>query len=141
MSPGRVFVKIFNKILIKVIDGTVRTNVFDVEVCSAVSSGAFDVEARTAISSDVFDVEARTAISSDVFTSRSTSILRPIRSQFYVQFDLNFTSNSISILRPIRSQFYVQFDLNFTSNSRLFDTISQLGTNRHDHNNIPVEYT
>ena len=67
MSPGRVFVKIFNKILIKVIDGTVRTNVFDVEVCSAVSSGAFDVEARTAISSDVFDVEARTAVSSDVF--------------------------------------------------------------------------
>ena len=62
----------------------------------------------------------------------TTSILRPIRSQFYVQFDLNVTSNSISILRPIRPQFYVQststlrpirpqlyvqFDLNFTSNS------------------------
>ena len=58
------------------------------------------------------DVEARTAISSDVFTSRSTSILRPIRSQFYVQFDLNFTSNSTSILRPMRSQFYVKFDTN-----------------------------
>ena len=59
--------------MIKVIDGTVRTNVFDVEVCSAVSSGAFDVEARTAISSDVFDVEARTAISSDVFETSGRS--------------------------------------------------------------------
>ena len=44
-----------------------RTNVFDVEVCSAVSSGAFDVEARTAISSDVFDVEARTAMGRAVY--------------------------------------------------------------------------
>ena len=50
-------------------------------------------------------------------TSRSTSILRPIRSQFYVQFDLNSTSNSTSILHPIRPQFHVQFDLSFTSNS------------------------
>ena len=76
-----------------------------------------DVEVCSAVSSDVFDVEARTAINSDVFTSRSISILRPIRPQFYVQFDLNLTSNSTSILRPIRPQFYVQFDLNFTSNS------------------------
>ena len=30
------------------------------------------------------------------------SILRPIRPQFYIQFDLNFTSNSTSILGPIR---------------------------------------
>ena len=50
-------------------------------------------------------------------TTTTTAILRPIRSQFYVQFDLNFTSNSISIIRPIRPQFYVQFDHNFTSNS------------------------
>ena len=50
-------------------------------------------------------------------TTTTTSILRPIRSQFYVQFDLSFTSNSTSILRPIRPQFYIQFDLNFTSNS------------------------
>ena len=105
MSPERVLVKFFNKISIEVIDGTVRTNVFDVEICSAVSSGAFDVEARM-------------AISSDVFTSRSSSILHPIRSQFYVQFDLNFTSNSTSIFHTIRPQFYVQFDLNFTSNSK-----------------------
>ena len=78
MSPGRVFVKIFNKILIKVIDGTVRTNAFDVEVCSAVSSGAFDVEARMAISLDVFDVEARTDTSSDVFDrpQRNTPMAR-----------------------------------------------------------------
>ena len=48
----------------------------------------------------------------------TTSILRPIRSQSYVQFDLNYTSNSTSILCPIRPQFYVQFDLNFTSNSK-----------------------
>ncbi len=47
----------------------------------------------------------------------TTSILRPIRSQFDVQFDLNYTSNSILIIRPIRSQLYVQFDLNYTSNS------------------------
>ena len=59
VSPGRVFVKFFNKSLIKVIDGTVRTNVFDVEVCSAVSLGVFDVEARTAVSSDVFDDQGR----------------------------------------------------------------------------------
>ena len=51
------------------------------------------------------------------FMSNSTSILRPIRSQIYVQFDLNFTSNSTSILCPIRPQFYIQFDLSFTSNS------------------------
>ena len=51
------------------------------------------------------------------FTSNSTSILRPIRPQFYIQFDLNFTSNSTSILLPIRPQFYVKFGLNFTSNS------------------------
>ena len=71
-----------------------------------------DLEARTAVSSGVFDVEARTAVSSDVFmsnfTSNSISIVRPIRRQFYFQFDLNFMSNSTSILRPIRSQFYVQ---------------------------------
>ena len=51
------------------------------------------------------------------FTSRSISILRPDRFQFYVQIDLNFTSRSTSILRPDRSQFYVQIDLNFTSRS------------------------
>ena len=51
------------------------------------------------------------------YVQNSTSILRPIRSQFHVQFDLNFTSNSISILHPIRPQFCILFDLNFTSNS------------------------
>ena len=51
------------------------------------------------------------------YTSNSTSIIHPIRSQLYVQFDLNYTSNSTSILRPIRPQLYVQFDLNYTSNS------------------------
>ena len=38
------------------------------------------------------------------FSSNSTSILRPIRPQCCVQFDLNFTSNSTSILRPDRNQ-------------------------------------
>ena len=47
--------------------------------------------------------------------SNSTSILHPIRPQFYVQFDLNYTSNSISIIPPIRPQLYVQFDLNYTT--------------------------
>ena len=51
------------------------------------------------------------------FNNRCNKFLRPIRSQFYVQFDLNYTSNSISIIRPIRPQLYVQFDLNYTSNS------------------------
>ena len=48
----------------------------------------------------------------------TTSILRPIRPQLYVQFDLNYTSNSTSILHPIRPQLYIQFDVNFTSNSK-----------------------
>ena len=52
----------------------------------------------------------------------TTSILRPIRSRFYVQFDLNHTSNSISILRPIRPQFYVQFDLNLRPDRSQWDT-------------------
>ena len=35
--------------------------------------------------------------------------------RFHVQIDLNFTSNSTSILRPIRPQFYVQFEANGTT--------------------------
>ena len=51
------------------------------------------------------------------FTSRSTSILRPDRPQFYIRFDFNFTSRSTSISRPDRPQFHIQIDLTFTFRS------------------------
>ena len=65
----------------------------------------------------VLDSMLRYCVARSQRPTTTTSILRPIRSQFYVQFDLNYTSNSISIIRPIRPQLYVQFNLNFTSNS------------------------
>ena len=65
----------------------------------------------------ILDGTLRYCVARSQRPTMTTSIIRPNRSQFYVQFDLNYTSNSISIIRPIRPQFYVQFDLNYTSNS------------------------
>ena len=72
--------------------------------------GAFLSKILTKIK--VLDGTLRYCVARSQRPTTTTSILRPIRSQFYIQFDLNFTSNSTSILRPIRSQFYNQFDLN-----------------------------
>ena len=77
--------------------------------------GAFLSKILTKIK--VLDGTLRYCVARSQRPTTTTSILRPIRSQFYVQFDLNYTSNSTSIIRPIRPQLYVQFNLNFTSNS------------------------
>ena len=77
--------------------------------------GAFLSKILTKIK--VLDGTLRYCVARSQRPTTTTSILRPIRSQFYVQFDLNYTSNSTSIIRPIRSQLPVQFDLNYTSNS------------------------
>ena len=66
--------------------------------------GAFLSKILTKIK--VLDGTLRYCVARSQRPTTTTSILRPIRSQFYVQFDLNFTSNSTSIIRPIRPQLY-----------------------------------